>query len=89
MTHKTLLLSALSCAVSLIASPAIAANTGFKTLTVGLPITTLQAVNEGLIRDDWRSDIDEDFRGKPKAGEGFLGRPATGELNRPGFFRHV
>ena len=79
MTHKTLLLSALSCAVSLIASPAIAANTGFKTLTVGLPITTLQVVNEGLIRYDWRSDIDEDFRGKPKAGEGFLGRPATGD----------
>ncbi|MGE6110079.1 hypothetical protein [Aeromonas sobria] len=49
MTHKTLLLSALFCAVSLIASPAIAANTGFKTLTVGLPITTLQVVNEGLI----------------------------------------
>ncbi|MEA9419873.1 hypothetical protein VCX22_20925 [Aeromonas caviae] len=42
MPHKTPLLSALTCAVSLIASPAIAANTGFKTLTVGLPITTLQ-----------------------------------------------
>lgn len=79
MTYKTLLLSALSCGVSLIASPAIAANTGFKTLTVGLPITTLQVVNEGLIRYDWRSDIDEDFRGKPKEGEGFLGRPATGD----------
>ena len=36
-------------------------------------------VNEGPIRYDWRSDIDEDFRGKPKAGEGFLGRPATGD----------
>ncbi len=79
MTHKTLQLSALCYAVSLIASPAIAANTGFKTLTVDLPITTLQVVNDGLIRYDWRSDIDEDFRGKPKAGEGFLGRPTTGE----------
>jgi hypothetical protein len=79
MPHKTPLLSALTCAVSLIAPPAIAANTGFKTLTVGLPITTLQAVNDGLIRYDWRSDIDEEFRGKPKAGEGFLGRPTTGE----------
>lgn len=78
MPHKTLLLSALTCAVSLIASPATA-NTGFKTLTVGLPIATLQAVNDGLIRYDWRSDIDEDFRGKPKAGEGFLGQPTTGE----------
>ncbi len=79
MTHKTLQLSALCYAVSLIASPAIAANTGFKTLTVDLPISTLQVVNDGLIRYDWRSDIDEDFRGKPKAGEGFLGRPTTGE----------
>ncbi|MEH8252053.1 hypothetical protein [Aeromonas veronii] len=79
MTHKTLQFSALCSAVSLIASPAIAANTGFKTLTIGLPITTLQVVNDGLIRYDWRSDIDEDFRGKPKAGEGFLGRPTTGE----------
>ncbi len=62
MTHKTLQLSALCCAVSLIASPAIAANTGFKTLTIGLPITTLQVVNDGLIRYDWRSDIDEVYR---------------------------
>ncbi|MEB8287514.1 hypothetical protein OKT24_17300, partial [Aeromonas veronii] len=38
----------------------------------------LTKVNDGMEKFDWRSDNDQDFRGTPKLGEGFLGLPSIG-----------
>ncbi|MGY3960763.1 hypothetical protein [Aeromonas popoffii] len=75
---KTLMHTALVFTSIAFASSALAGYTGFKTMAIGDPITAVTAVNDGMEKYDWRTDNDQDFRGTPKLGEGFLGLPAIG-----------